>query len=62
MSASAPAITQTTATHCPYCAFQCGMLLGNDDGRVTVSSNSEFPVNKGALCIKGWTSAEALNH
>lgn len=27
-----------------------------------IAGNSEFPVNKGALCIKGWTAARALNH
>ena len=27
-----------------------------------VDGDSRFPVNNGALCIKGWTSAEALNH
>ena len=31
-------------------------------GSVLVSGDSTFPVNKGALCIKGWTSAEALGH
>ena len=28
----------------------------------TVSGDEEFPVNNGALCVKGWTSAELLNH
>ena len=27
-----------------------------------IAGNSEFPVNKGALCIKGWTAASPLNH
>ena len=27
-----------------------------------IAGNAEFPVNKGALCIKGWTAASALNH
>ncbi len=54
--------TKTTATHCPYCAFQCGMLLGDGDGHLTVSGNDEFPVNNGALCIKGWTATETLTH
>ena len=27
-----------------------------------IAGNSEFPVNKGALCIKGWTAAGTLNH
>ena len=27
-----------------------------------IAGDAEFPVNKGALCIKGWTAASALNH
>src|SRR5689334_24282636 len=57
----APSATDTE-THCPYCAFQCGIRLGTADGEVTVSGNQAFPVNKGALCIKGFTSSETLRH
>ena len=51
----------TTATHCPYCALQCGMLIERN-GSVTVKPNNQFPVNQGSLCIKGWTAADILNH
>lgn len=51
-----------TPTHCPYCALQCGMLLETRGGATEVKGNPGFPVNKGSLCIKGWTSAEALGH
>ena len=51
-----------TRTHCPYCAFQCGMLIDGAPDDARISGNGEFPVNKGALCIKGWTAASALNH
>ena len=51
-----------TSTHCPYCAFQCGMKLGNDGDGPSVSASPDFPVNKGALCIKGWTSTDTLRH
>ena len=51
-----------TATHCPYCAFQCGMRLSGPREAAVVDGDEAFPVNKGALCIKGWTSAEALAH
>lgn len=62
------------ATHCPYCALQCGMDLtpagvspssttAAPDGRaalpVTVAPR-EFPTNRGGLCQKGWTSATVL--
>ena len=51
-----------TATHCPYCAFQCGMRLSGPREAAEVAGDDAFPVNKGALCIKGWTSAAALVH
>ena len=51
-----------TATHCPYCAFQCGMRLSGPREAAVVDGDEAFPVNKGALCIKGWTSAAPLSH
>jgi assimilatory nitrate reductase catalytic subunit len=47
-------------THCPYCALQCGMSLTADAGHWVVAGR-DFPVNRGALCRKGWTSAELLD-
>ena len=51
-----------TATHCPYCAFQCGMQVSGAGADVTIAGDAAFPVNKGALCIKGWTAAATLSH
>lgn len=51
-----------TPTHCPYCALQCGMTLAGAREQIEVRGNDRFPVNRGALCIKGWTAAELLNH
>ncbi|MFJ3924145.1 molybdopterin oxidoreductase family protein [Streptomyces sp. NPDC090022] len=53
----------TTATHCPYCALQCGMnLRPAPDGRaVTVEERTDFPVNRGALCGKGRTAPAVLS-
>ena len=51
-----------TATHCPYCAFQCGMYLKGSSESVKVTGNALFPVNKGRLCIKGWTAPATLSH
>jgi assimilatory nitrate reductase catalytic subunit len=48
------------ATHCPYCALQCGMTVVQKDGRYTVEAR-DFPTNKGGLCRKGWTAAELLH-
>ena len=51
-------------THCPYCAFQCGVHIPpNPKGPGwIVSGDPHFPVNNGQLCIKGWTSASLLVH
>jgi assimilatory nitrate reductase catalytic subunit len=46
-------------THCPYCAFQCGIRM---DGAESVTGDPHFPVNNGELCIKGWTSSALLRH
>ncbi len=52
----------STFTHCPYCALQCGMLITGEHKSATVAGADWFPVNRGALCIKGWTAAAALAH
>src|SRR5436853_212364 len=57
--AAADADRGGTATHCPYCALQCGMRLGP---ALSVTGDPGFPVNKGQLCIKGFTAAGALGH
>ncbi|MET9318860.1 molybdopterin oxidoreductase family protein [Streptomyces sp. NPDC003038] len=52
-----------TATHCPYCALQCGMVLRPDPGGTTVAveERADFPVNRGALCGKGRTAPAVLS-
>ncbi|MEU2389377.1 molybdopterin oxidoreductase family protein [Streptomyces sp. NPDC007369] len=50
-----------TATHCPYCALQCGTRLAHDTGRTTVRPDPSFPVNQGGLCQKGWTAPALLD-
>ncbi|MFD4870942.1 molybdopterin oxidoreductase family protein [Streptomyces sp. NPDC058412] len=52
-----------TATHCPYCALQCGMNLrpGQGGAGVTVEERADFPVNRGALCGKGRTAPAVLS-
>jgi len=58
-----PATEQTTRTHCPYCAFQCGMTMTTQgDAMPEVRADPEFPVNRGQMCIKGFTSAALLDH
>src|SRR3954466_9999024 len=48
-----------TATHCPYCALQCGMTVTATPDGPAVGAR-DFPTNRGGLCQKGWTSAELL--
>ncbi|MCJ1677447.1 molybdopterin oxidoreductase family protein [Streptomyces sp. APSN-46.1] len=52
-----------TATHCPYCALQCGMNLRPEPGGtgVVVEERADFPVNRGALCGKGRTAPAVLS-
>ncbi|HEY1534161.1 MAG TPA: molybdopterin-dependent oxidoreductase, partial [Polyangiaceae bacterium] len=51
-------------THCPYCAFQCGMTVTKPgiDAELKVQADEDFPVNRGQMCIKGFTSAALLDH
>src|SRR6478609_6079329 len=69
MSRPAPhlaAVTsETVKTHCPYCAFQCGMEVTTTRGSSTslrIVANPDFPVNRGQMCIKGFTSGALLDH
>ena len=50
-----------TATHCPFCALQCGMkLFGTQATSMEVSGDAAFPVNQGRMCVKGWSSVDLL--
>ena len=51
-----------TATHCPYCALQCGMHLVGSPDALTVAPRPDWPTNKGGLCQKGWTAADLLGN
>jgi len=53
-----PPVSGDIATHCPYCALQCGQWV-DGDGRVDAR---EFPTNRGGLCQKGWTAGALLAH
>lgn len=51
-----------TATHCPYCALQCGMTLVTEGADVVVSpraTQSAGAANE-QLCQKGWTAGALL--
>jgi assimilatory nitrate reductase catalytic subunit len=69
MSRSAPhlaAVTsETVKTHCPYCALQCGMEVTTVRAATTqlrVAASPDFPVNRGQMCVKGFTSGALLDH
>jgi len=49
-------------THCPYCALQCGMHVSGRRETVEITGNPHFPVNKGGLCVKGWSAGKTLAH
>ena len=55
---------RVTRTHCPYCAFQCGMTITTSDSKSTQVAfeiaPDDFPVNRGQMCIKGYTAGELL--
>ncbi|GAB2620442.1 molybdopterin oxidoreductase family protein [Pseudactinotalea suaedae] len=53
---SAPAV----ASHCPYCALQCGMAISAAPGRALEVEPRAFPTNRGGMCQKGWTSPAVL--
>lgn len=55
----APLTPLSIRTHCPYCAFQCGMTV---TPALAVRPDETFPVNRGQMCIKGFTSADLLDH
>ncbi len=48
-------------THCPFCAFQCGIVMQIGPSRlVNIMPDPDFPVNQGRMCIKGFSAAELL--
>ncbi|WP_399035216.1 molybdopterin oxidoreductase family protein [Streptomyces sp. ASQP_92] len=56
-----PPPQREVATHCPYCALQCGTRLGGDRETGVVVRPADFPVNRGRLCQKGWTAPQVLS-
>jgi assimilatory nitrate reductase catalytic subunit len=42
--------------------IKCGMYLQGAREQATVTGNASFPVNKGGLCLKGWTAPATLAH
>jgi len=60
---NSPPPAQVTTTHCPYCALNCGLQLGHD-GKV-ISETIRWkgsPLTGGALCSKGVSAFEQVDH
>src|SRR5699024_8400492 len=58
--------SKMAATHCPYCALQCGITLEpnlqeNSPEPVSLTGR-DFETNGGALCRKGYSAAKLLDH
>src|ERR687887_1828575 len=51
-----------TRTHCPYCAYQCGIEISGGPAAAVIRGDPGFPVNNGQLCVKGFTAGESLAH
>ncbi|MEM7142146.1 MAG: molybdopterin oxidoreductase family protein [Actinomycetota bacterium] len=59
MATPAPAV----ATHCPYCALNCGLGLDVEDGRIAgLTTWKGSPLTGGALCAKGRVAHEQVHH
>lgn len=51
------------ATHCPYCALNCGLKLEVVGGRIADRVRwKESPLTAGALCSKGVTAHHQVHH
>lgn len=56
-------LLQSHASVCPYCGVGCGMILESDGEKIVkVSGDKNHPANRGRLCTKGQTSAQALTN
>jgi assimilatory nitrate reductase catalytic subunit len=63
-SSPLPLAALAVKTHCPYCAFQCAMTITErgEGLEPQVRGDDSFPVNRGQMCIKGFTSVALLDH
>jgi len=51
------------STVCTYCGVGCGLRLGvRGDKIVSVRGNTDSPVNRGSLCVKGRFGNDFVNH
>jgi formate dehydrogenase alpha subunit len=51
-----------TRTVCPFCGCGCSFYLVSEGDRVTgIEPSPQNPVNKGMLCVKGWSAHEFIH-
>src|SRR5438105_15189744 len=51
----------TTTVVCGYCSTGCGLKVHLKDGRaINLSAETEYPVNLGMACPKGWEALTPL--
>ena len=56
-----PGVAAYFSTMCRECGIGCGVLAKNREGRVVkLEGNPDFPLNEGALCIRGQAGLQAL--
>jgi formate dehydrogenase major subunit len=55
---------ETVKTICPYCGVGCGLKLepGEEPGSVNFKPWFDAPVNEGALCVKGSSAVQHVDH
>ncbi len=52
----------TTTAVCGYCATGCGLRIHLKDGEaINLSADTDYPVNLGMACPKGWEALSALD-
>ncbi len=55
--------TREVKTTCPYCGVGCSIYLGiRGNEIVSVRGDTESPVNRGGLCVKGRFGFDFVNH
>ena len=55
--------TKLIPSLCPYCAVGCGLYLVVDKGKaISIEYMTTHPTNEGALCPKGNSILEILDH
>jgi sulfite reductase (NADPH) flavoprotein alpha-component len=55
------ASTRKVKSACPYCGVGCGIVMEVAGNRVVkVTGDKDHPANRGRLCTKGMTSAQAI--